>query len=357
MDNYKKESRRNIDSAQSQEEREFFLISIDKLLLDLNERTQEIIKKRFGLLVDKPETLEKIGQQYNITRERVRQIITEASKNIKRKVKTHTFQEAEKVIIFTINKNNGIIKETDIGKKFNLTNAREINAVRFFLNYSSRMIKVERKGLIEKSWVISQSLADEVEETILKIQEFFKKERVPLVEKEIYAKLRLAKIDFSDQQIASFLRVAKGIKKNVFNKWGKSHWEEINPKGTREKVYLVLKEKKEPLHFTQIAKLIDKYKLSKKRAHPQTVHNELIKDERFILIGRGTYALSEWGYFSGTVREVIVRILAESPKPLSKEEILAQVIKMRKVKKATVMINLNNAEFFCRQKNSYTLNK
>jgi DNA-directed RNA polymerase delta subunit len=151
--------------------------------------------------------------------------------------------------------------------------------------------------------------------------------------------------------------VATGIKKNPFGKWGISHWKEINPKGTREKVYLVLKEKKEPLHFTQIAELIDKYKLSKKRAHPQTVHNELIKDEKFILIGRGTYALREWGYFSGTVREVLKSILSQSRKPLTKEEILTQVTKMRKVKKATIMINLNNPKFFCKQENFYTLNK
>ncbi len=357
MNNYINQKKKNVDSAHSQKESAVFLTLADEVLIDLNERTQQIIKKRFGLSTSKTKTLEKIGQQYGITRERVRQIITEASKVIKLKVNEDSFKKAEELIIFTIKENNGIIKEVDIANKFKLTNSKEVNAIKFFLNYSSKIFKVEKKGLIEKSWTSSQLLLEEVEKVILKIREIFKNKKLPLTKKEIYTELKLFKIGFSTQQVETCLKVATGIKKNPFGKWGISHWKEINPKGTREKVYLVLKEKKEPLHFTQIAELIDKYKLSKKRAHPQTVHNELIKDEKFILIGRGTYALREWGYFSGTVREVLKSILSQSRKPLTKEEILTQVTKMRKVKKATIMINLNNPKFFCKQENFYTLNK
>jgi len=357
MDNYAGQKKRVIDSAQPQKKDVVFLILADKVLIELNKRTQQIIKKRFGLSVNKAETLEKIGQQYNITRERVRQIITEASKIIKRNTVSKSFKKAEEKIIFTINQNNGIIKETDIAKKFKLTNSKEVNAIKFFLNYSDNLISLERKGLIEKSWVASQDLVSKIEKIILETHKIFKNKKTPLTEEEIYRKIELPEIDFSNQQIISYLKVASELQKNPFGKWGKSHWKEINPKGTREKAYLVLKERKEPLHFTQIARLIGEYKLSKKRAHPQTVHNELIKDEQFVLIGRGIYALHEWGYFPGTVREVLKKILEQSQKPLTKEKILAQVIKMRKVKKATVMINLNNTEFFCKQENYYTLNK
>ena len=120
---------------------------------------------------------------------------------------------------------------------------------------------------------------------------------------------------------------------------------------------MVLKESKKPLHFKEIAKLIDQYKLSDKKAHPQTVHNELIKDDKFVLIGRGIYALQEWGYKRGTIKEVLKDILKNSKKPLTKEEIFSEVLKLRKVKKATVMINLNNPNLFKKIGNTYTLKK
>jgi DNA-directed RNA polymerase delta subunit len=134
-------------------------------------------------------------------------------------------------------------------------------------------------------------------------------------------------------------------------------WTEISPKGTREKVYLVLKEHQKPLHFIEIAKTIDKFKLGKRKAHPQTVHNELIKDERFILIGRGIYALSEWGYFQGTIKEVIESILEKNKKPMDKNQIIEEVLKIRKVKKTTIMINLNNKNYFKREGEFYLIKK
>jgi DNA-directed RNA polymerase delta subunit len=153
----------------------------------------------------------------------------------------------------------------------------------------------------------------------------------------------------------NLLEVMAGFAKNAFDKWGLFDWKEINPKGTREKIYIVLKERNKPLHFVEIAEHIDKYQLSKKKAHPQTVHNELIKDDRFVLIGRGIYALKEWGYQEGTVKDILKDILKKSKKPLTKDEILEQVFKMRKVKKSTVMINLNNSLHFMKEKNQYSI--
>ena len=144
----------------------------------------------------------------------------------------------------------------------------------------------------------------------------------------------------------NFLSVSKEIKQGVFEKWGIHNWKEISPKGVREKAHLIIKENNEPLHFRDVAKLIDKHKLSKKKTHPQTVHNELIKDEKFVLVGRGTYALREWGYQRGTVKDVITEILSNSTKPLHQDEVVEKVLSVRNVKKTTIIINLN--KFFQR---------
>jgi len=183
------------------------------------------------------------------------------------------------------------------------------------------------------------------------------KEKKLLHPEEIVKVLTGKVAGISDNQARNFLSVLEKIAANNFGKLGLIVWPEISPKGTRERIYIVLKEKNKPLHFSEIAKFIDEYNLSKRKSHPQTVHNELIKDERFVLIGRGIYALKEWGYESGTVKDILERILKENKEPLAKEEILSRILKSRKVKKSTVMINLNNHNFFIKQGNTYSIKK
>jgi len=99
------------------------------------------------------------------------------------------------------------------------------------------------------------------------------------------------------------------------------------------------------MHFTEVAKAIAKY--FDKRAHTATTHNELIKDKRFVLVGRGLYALTEWGYSAGIVREVITEILKKHG-PLTKEEIIERVLRERYVKPNTIVVNLQNPAYFKR---------
>ena len=100
------------------------------------------------------------------------------------------------------------------------------------------------------------------------------------------------------------------------------------------------------MHFREIVNHINKTFELKRSAHPQTVHNELIKNDRFVLVGRGTYALSDWGYQPGRVSDVLVRVLKDAGKPLTKEEIINAVLKERNVKQNTIMLNLQNRQYF-----------
>jgi DNA-directed RNA polymerase delta subunit len=211
--------------------------------------------------------------------------------------------------------------------------------------------------MLEKSWVASKEILTDVKKVIIEAEKIIKDEKKLFQDHEIVEKITSALPHLTKTQLINFLKVSSRIKKNKFEKWGMIDWLEVNPKGTREKVYLILKEHKKPLHFVEIASLIDKYKLGKRKAHPQTVHNELIKDNRFILIGRGIYALSEWGYSEGTIRDVIKMILEKSAKPLNKEKIIEEVLKIRRVKKTTIMINLSKSKFFEKKGDLYTIKK
>jgi len=141
------------------------------------------------------------------------------------------------------------------------------------------------------------------------------------------------------------------------NKWGLTSWPEVNPKSIKDKAYLVLREQHKPLHFTQIAKYIQEFGVNQKSVTTQAVHNELIKDKRFVLIGRGIYALAEWGYTHGTVADTIKDILKEES-PLHKDEIIKRVLKRRQVKPATIILNLQEKDQFERvAKATYRLKK
>jgi len=121
---------------------------------------------------------------------------------------------------------------------------------------------------------------------------------------------------------------------------------------------LVLKREGKPMHFTEIAKLIGKLPSVSRDILPESVHNEVIRNNRFVLVGRGIYALKKWGYESGTVKEIIVNILKKSKKSLSKEEVIEKVLEQRQVKESTVALNLQNKKLFEKdKKGKYSLLK
>jgi thioredoxin reductase len=115
----------------------------------------------------------------------------------------------------------------------------------------------------------------------------------------------------------------------------------------RDFAYLAIRRHGSPMHFTEVAKAIQE--LFDREAHVATCHNELIKDKRFVLVGRGLYALSEWGYAAGVVKDVIREIIKKHG-PLTKQEIVEKVLKERYVKENTISVNLQNPKFFKKNK-------
>lgn len=340
---------------------ESFLGLAEAILASESERTREIMQKRFGLGQKDPQTLEKIGRDYDITRERVRQIISDVLKKIAGKSNNSNFKKAEDKIVFTIGENDGIMEGQKLIARLGAGDKAEANAIIFFGMSSGKIKITDEAGMLKKSWIANSEVIEKAKEAAQALEQLFEKNKNLLTDGELSEKIFSArpelKSKYSKKEILNFAGVIASVEKNAFGKWGLKFWEEVTPKGTRERIHLILKEKKKPLHFSEIAKLIDEYGLGKRKAHPQTVHNELIKDERFVLVGRGIYALSEWGYEKGTIKDVLENILKDSRKPLGREEILAKVLRRRRVKKATVMINLNNSKFFIKQHNAYALKK
>ncbi len=338
-------------------EKGFFAEALNAIIGDLSTRSQEIIFSRYGISGDGALTLEEIGGKYTITRERVRQVIREALKKVREKHDHPQFIKVKDTVILAITKNSGIISRKKLLKVLGNEDLAEQAAVRFFLECINQIKSHEVKGELSFSYSLSDFNLEKWRKTKDATLSVLKKEKKPLTAEELFQfAVRELESDLSKDHFVYHLEISQEIKQNNFGKWGAIKWKEISPKGTREKAYLVLKEAGSPLHFKEIAQRIDKHHLNKKKTHPQTVHNELIKDSNFVLVGRGIYALAEWGYQKGTVKDVIKEIISKNSKALNREDILKKVLEIRQVKKSTIVINLNN--FFSKSKEgTYSVKK
>jgi hypothetical protein len=196
-------------------------------------------------------------------------------------------------------------------------------------------------------WCVNEPLAKKIEESIKSLYGKLKDDEIvseaELIEEFLTHVKEVSDKNKDDEMIKRWLNTSKKIKKNPLGEWGRAESANINVKGMRDYAYLVIRRHGSPIHFREVAEQISK--LFGKKAHIATTHNELIKDPRFVLVGRGLYALSDWGYMSGVVRDVINNIIKKHG-PLTKDEIIEKVLKERYVKENTILVNLQNPKFF-----------
>jgi len=155
----------------------------------------------------------------------------------------------------------------------------------------------------------------------------------------------LKETGFNDAQVKSLINIDKRIALLDDNFIGLLEWRHIHPRTLRDKILFILRKEKEPMHFTDISEKISDSNFDHRKINTQAVHNELIRHDQFVLIGRGIYALTEWGYEKGTVCNVIEKILKKE-KELSQDKIIGKVLKQRQVKEITIILALKNNKQF-----------
>ncbi|MDD3887180.1 MAG: sigma factor-like helix-turn-helix DNA-binding protein [Patescibacteria group bacterium] len=329
-----------------------------EILSGLKKRTKSILLKRFGLGEKNKMTLESIGQAYKITRERVRQIESVALSELKKSPKITELKKYEAMLEDLLNEHGKIMEHnflmSEFRKKYNLDPIHD-NAIEFVLKVSSKFSSIKEDEEIKKTWLLVDADLNFSKKVINSFVLNLEGKGKPVLENELSNNFELEIKD--SKTLISYLSLSKKILKNPFNEWGLSDWREIVPKGVKDKAYIVLDKFNKPAHFTKITELINSAKFDCKTAIPQTVHNELIKDQRFVLVGRGMYALKKWGFQQGTVAEIIEQVIKESGKTLSKENIINKVLEQRFVKKNTIVLALQNKQRFQRVDGLYCLAK
>ena len=324
---------------------------VKKLLVALPERSRIVLESRFGLGASSERvTLEAIGKRYGITRERVRQIENHALAALKKSPAFASaeaaFQELERIIDGL----GGIVCEDDL-LDFMTKDKSMQNHIYFLLVLGDPFKFRKEDDEVNRCWFVDHELAAKVESALKSLYSGLSDEDL-IPEGEMIDRFLKELQSINDKHrnqevLRRWLTISKSIGKNPLGEWGQATSQNVKTKGVRDFAYLAVKKHGSPLHFREVATLIEK--MFARKAHVATTHNELIKDPRFVLVGRGMYALREWGYTEGVVRDVVREVLRKGG-PMTKDQIIEKVLKERHVKPGTIVVNLQNQKYFKRGK-------
>lgn len=319
------------------------------------EREREIVSRRFGLF-DRKETLEQIGELLGITRERVRQL----EKAVVAKLKAAEadlphMADVTASLSHHVKDMGNAVRVSDLTKRLT-DDASKINQARvaFLAKLSSDLSVLDEDDSHHQGVGIAEhhdekAMKGHIAEIVTAVKSIGEPAKPAKLHKEHGEKLT------SEHHVAGLASLSKKLA-TLNGVWGLTKWPTVNPKNIRDKIYLILQDNGSPMHFSEISDAIKASDFKRKNVTTQAIHNELIKDKRFVLIGRGIYALNEWGYSTGTVADVIASIMKKNGEPMHRDEIIKQVLKQRQVKETTILLNLQGKPQFKRvAKGTYSL--
>lgn len=324
-------------------------VGIDDVLAVIDqEREREIITRRFGLY-DRRETLEQIGELLGITRERVRQLEKAILAKLKTAIengKVSSVISLEKVFIRELSEMGRVARVQDLADRLLGTTSSQLDRSRvaFIAELTPGLTVLEQNDNYFHSVGINE-YGDEkkIRTEVDAIVSAIRKHGEPLTIEQLHEQLSF--------EHPNYVRALASISKllaHLNGYWGLVKWPTVNPKNIRDKIYVILAKNNKPMHFSEISKSIKDSSFKRKDVTTQAIHNELIKDSRFVLIGRGIYALDSWGFSRGTVADIIADVLKKSPDPLHRDEIVKRVLKSRQVKETTILLNLQSKPQFKR---------
>lgn len=319
------------------------------------EREREIVSRRFGLF-DRRETLEQIGELLGITRERVRQLEKAAVTKLKASAgkgdipHVLTVEAAMEKELLTM---GHVARINDLSARLCTENTKlDQSRVSFLAMLCPKLAVIEEND----NFFHAVGLNKDHNEKVIKDQVGAIVDAIKAITEPTNAEAIADKVhDLDVTHVKALASISKLIA-NLNGRWGLTKWPMVNPKNIRDKIYVILHENGAHMHFNDISKSIKESAFKRKDVTTQAIHNELIKDDRFVLIGRGIYALKEWGYKKGTVADIITEVLKKANEPLHRDEIVKRVLKNRYVKETTILLNLQGKSQFKRvAKATYSL--
>lgn len=333
---------------------------IEDLFLVLTPKEKEVIMKRFSIENGSRYTLEQIGKKFGVTRERVRQIEKIALNKLKRTAVNTSLKPIANLALELLNKNGGVVIEeklvNEILKVMGLQGEHDGAIVKLTIAITPSILHAARSETHQSYYHLKNIATNDVENMAKKAIQTLEKKTDVVEEGKLLTEMALAFTDVNHTPEFILSAVSTDVRiKKIGNGYGLMTWRHVNPKSIRDKAFIILKKVNKPMHFGEIADAIKAEGFDKKSVTIQAVHNELIRYENFVLVGRGLYGLKEWGYQEGTVSDIIESLLVKKS-PMTKQEITNGVLKQRIVKKGTISLNLQkNSQFVRVDRALYTL--
>ncbi len=323
---------------------------IEDFFLILSQTEKKVITKRFCLDGESKQTLEQIGQHFEVTRERIRQIENNALKKLQRNVMNSHIRNITEVTRSILQENGGVLTCDNLISKTLIALQNEssytAHVIRFAIRLDKEVEEVRRDKDFEPIYHFSAITFSQISQTYKIVRKHLQQKKEVLsfaaIYKDIHDSLEVSKITME-----AIAKAAINILEVETGHIGLSKWRHINPKSIKDKAILIFQKEKKPLHFIELANKISEFGKSKKHVTVQAVHNDLIRYKDFVLVGRGVYALSEWGIPAGTVMDIIAKVLKDKG-PLKRQEIIEEVAKLRDVKENTISLNLQKSPAFVR---------
>lgn len=324
---------------------------VSNLLLLLSDKEKEVIKRRFNIENGKRDTLEEIGQDFSVTRERIRQIEKNALSKMRRNVFNTPLNALYEFVDNSVRKAGGLKREDSV-----ISDLIEVVAGGEKLDDSLvHLALVLHEGIecvgntinfhpyVRSAEVSEHSVKYVSSQLVNQLHKYGDVKGVDKLAGDLDSKLK--DLHFDLNALKSLIDVDKRLTLVEDELVGLMEWRHIHPRTLRDKILFVLRQSKKPMHFNDISNSIDSADFDNRPVNVQAVHNELIRHKQFILIGRGIYALAEWGYEKGTVADVVQSILKKHGE-MNQDSIVEKVLESRQVKKITILLALKNGKQF-----------
>lgn len=336
--------------------------SFEDILKSLSEKEKNVIERRVWIKWEK-ETLQNIGNSFSpsITRERVRQIEDSWIKKIWRIIKASLLTKIQSVSIEFLKLHWGVMSKdrliNNVIKELNIDSDVNHSIIEMIIQSDFEIKKSKQKLGCQIYFYLPNISKNDIENVYKEALKILKKKKDVVTKNSLFENVlnwlsKPVSITFIDSSLELFDDIVYWEENLVWL----TKWKILNPKTLKDKAIYVMKKEKTPMHFVEISNKITQ--MLEEKVKVNTIHNELIRNNEFVLIWRWIYALKEWGFNPGTVLDVISSILEKNWEPMSTEEITKEVLKIRNVKQTTIYMNLQNKKAIERVgRNYYQLKK
>jgi hypothetical protein len=329
---------------------------IEQLFSVLDPRQKKVLVKRYGLDTGEEQTLAELGKSFGVTRERIRQIEASAIAEVRKKAREGHLSTLVAAAVEHLKKTGGVRREDHLLSELrSFSEGKEMapnfaNQIRFLLEISGQVMFHREDEELSSHWHLSEAHQEKAITFLESLVKHLRDKKHATLHDKKFDQFFGEMVDLHklEKEVARhYVHISKKFGSNLYGDFGLTEWPEVSPKVSRDWIYLILKKATKPLHFNEIASEIRRLRPSK-RTNTQTIHNELIKDRRFLLVGRGIYGLREQDVLpAGTIRDILLHILKEEG-PMKPKDLISKVLKHRIFKETTILFNLQNKKFFDR---------